>query len=340
MKIVAEISANHLGSLARARALIYEAKRSGADAVKLQTYTPRSMVADEAYVIPDGPWAGRYLFELYAQAQTPREWHPELFSLARTIGIELFSSAFSWMDIQVLEDVGCPRYKISSFELVDLPLIRDAARTGKPLILSTGMASVAEVDDAVDAALGAGCKDITLLKCTSGYPSPPREMNLAAIPWMRGRWGLPIGLSDHSLDPNVALVAAVLGAELLEVHLTLARADGGPDASFSYEPAEFKKLVDGCRVAATALGATQLEPTASEIPQRALRRSLWWMNSREAGQIALVTHIRTARPALGLPPAVLPLLDGKPLARDVRAGTPVLAEDFGPIPALPSPPPS
>lgn len=328
-RVVAEISANHLGSLDRALDLVSAAKATGAWAVKFQTYTPYSMLANQDHVIAAGPWAGRKMAELYREAATPHEWHEHLFSHARSIGILPFSSAFSLNDLDLLERLDCALYKVASFELIDLPLISAIARTGKPMILSTGMATFPEIDQACRTAREAGCKDITLLKCTSGYPAPAEEVNLATIPEMERRCDCDrVGFSDHTVLLPVPIAAAAMGARVIEAHLTIARADGGPDAAFSYQPREFAVLVHACGIAAQAIGRIHIGPTASEIPQRALRRSLYWASSWLEGKRLEVEMVRTARPALGLSPAQLHKLVGRTLQRGVKAGDPVLEEDF------------
>lgn len=272
--IVAEISANHLGSLERALQIIDAAKAAGADAVKFQTYTVKSLVSDPDRVIPSGPWAGRSAGDLYSQAQTPRGWHETLFAYARSLEIEPFSTPFSPDDVDFLEELRCPRYKIASFEIVDHELIGHAAKTGKPLIMSTGMAEGSEINDAVEVASAAGCTDITLLKCTSGYPAPVSEANLAsiqALSWVAGMTRVKVGLSDHSCCGIVPISAAALGADVIEAHLTLRRSDGGPDAAFSYQPDEFHLWAECARIAAQARGQVHFGPTESETPQLPFR---------------------------------------------------------------------
>lgn len=270
MKIVAELSANHLGSLERAIALVEEAARAGADAVKLQTFTPEQM-AEPGIRIETGPWAGRELLELYREAHTPREWHRPLFDVAKINGIDAFSSVFHPDDVEFLETLGCQTYKIASFELTDTALIASAAKTGKPIVISTGMAMEAEMLRGASAAWDAGCTNLTVLKCTSGYPAPVSEMNLATMNDMR-RFFSRVGLSDHTLGIAVPVAAVALGATMIEKHLTLSRADGGPDAAFSLEPLEFAEMVRACRDAEAALGKVHYGPTAAEASSVALRR--------------------------------------------------------------------
>lgn len=324
--IVAELSANHLSSLDRALALVEAAAAAGADAVKLQTFSPESMVADPAYIIPDGPWAGRLLIDLYREAQTPREWHGPIFDRARSLRLVAFSAPFGPDDADFLESLSCPLYKIASFELVDLPLIRHVALKGRPMILSTGMAMLEEVEEAAGAAVDAGCRDLTVLKCTSAYPAPVAVSNLATMADLAHRLGCKVGLSDHTLGIGVAAAAAALGADMIEKHLTLRRADGGPDAGFSLEPQEFAQMVQACREASAAVGEPAYGPMPAEAPQLQLRRSLYWAGDQPAGDIA--ASIRTARPAAGLHPRELENTIGRTLTRDVRAGEPVLESDF------------
>lgn len=264
--IVAELSANHLGDLERALKIIDAAKWAGADAIKFQTFQVKNMAADPDKVIESGPWAGSPVGALYCQAMTPRSWHETLFAYARAIEIEPFSTPFSPDDVDFLEELRCPRYKIASFELVDHELIRHAAKTGKPLIMSTGMATDQEIWSALDAAeIGSG--DVTLLKCTSGYPAPASEANLATLEHMRQIYCAAVGISDHTLGIAVPVAAVALGASMVEKHLTLSRADGGPDAGFSLEPREFMDMVQACRDAADAIGEVCYGPTESEQSQ-------------------------------------------------------------------------
>lgn len=326
LRIVAEISANHLGSLDRALRLIDAAAAAGADAVKFQTYTPEAMVADPEYTISEGPWIGRRLADLYAEAQTPAGWHSTLFTRARIRRIEAFSSVFDIEGLELLEALGCPRYKIASFELVDLPLIRMVAKTGKPMILSTGMANEGEISAAKDVA----GKDVTLLKCTSGYPTPPREVHLASMVAMGRQYCCPVGLSDHTLSTAIPAVAVALGATMIEKHLTLRRDEGGPDAPFSLEPHEFAAMVKGCREAKESIGWVNHTMPESELPHLALRRSLFWQQVGKVGKPFEIEMARTARPALGLPPALLEGLAGRIIARAVKPGNPIREEDFEP----------
>lgn len=320
--IVAEMSANHLGSLDRAMAIVDAAAEASADAIKLQTWTPDTMCLDRSYTLQSGPWAGRRLFDLYREAHTPWEWHRPIFERARSKGLIPFSAAFDRESVDFLETLGVDRHKVASFELTDLPLIRYAARTGKPLILSTGMASVPEIVAAYAAA--GDRKHITLLKCTSAYPARLEDANLATIPDMRQWLGCDVGLSDHTPGYEVAAAAAALGASLIEKHITLSRADGGPDAGFSMEPAEFAAMVKACRTAAVARGQPHYGCTPSE--STVLRRSLHIARDMKAGETLTADSLRTARPAHGLPPAKYHAVLGQTIKQDIRAGTPLTME--------------
>lgn len=326
--IVAEISANHNGSLSRALELVDAAKEAGADAVKLQTYTAESMTLDlasERFRISDpaSPWYGVSLYELYRQGQTPWEWHEPIFRRARELGMLAFSTPFDADAVDRLETLDVPAYKIASFEIVDLPLIRKAAATGKPVIISTGMASIAEIDEAVRAAKEAGAAEVILLKCTSTYPAPPGESNLLTIPHLREAFGCPVGLSDHTLGIGVAVAAVALGAALIEKHLTLDRSEGGIDAAFSLEPSEMRVLVEESRRAHAALGRVAYGPTASEDKTRALRRSLHTVVDLQAGDTLDEAKVRAIRPGGGLPPKYLQAVVGRRVRRPVPKGTPV-----------------
>lgn len=324
--IVAEISANHLGSLERALKLIDAAKKAGADAVKFQCYSAQEMVANDGCLIQGGPWRGRGLADLYQEAQTPYHWFATMFAYARSISIEPFSSIFSASDISFLEDLRCPRYKIASFELVDLPLIRKVASVGKPMILSTGMSSLDEIEEAVFHAKQGGASDITLLKCTSAYPATAADANLATMRHLAETFDRRVGLSDHTLGIAVPVAAAALGASMIEKHLTFRRVEGGPDAAFSLEPDEFGAMVKACREAAQAIGEVRYGPSEAETPQLALRRSLYFTEDLERGRMVRRDSVRTARPALGLAPKFLDQVVGSTLARYVKAGEPVTQE--------------
>jgi len=321
--IVAEMSANHLGSLDRALAIIDAAAEAGADAVKVQTWDHGRMVVDEGYVIRSGPWEGWLLAELYREAFTPRAWWPAMQERAASVGVELFSSVFDEPSLWFLEAHHVARHKIASCELVDLPLIRAVAATGKSLILSTGMGTFGEILEAVLAAEGEGCEDLTLLRCVSAYPARPMEACLATMADMLERYSCKVGLSDHSLGLGVAVAAAALGADMIEKHLTIRRLDGGPDAAFSMEPEEFADMVVACRQAAQAVGEVRYGPTKHEEPQVALRRSLWWAKSLPQGHIVVPGDCLSARPADGLPPKEQPKVLGRHLRLDVKRCEPV-----------------
>jgi pseudaminic acid synthase len=338
--VIAELSGNHRGRIERAHALIDAAKQAGADAVKLQTYTADTITIDHdgpGFVIEGGLWHGRRLHDLYREAHTPWEWHAELFAHAQRIGVTAFSSPFDPTAIDLLERLGAPAYKIASFEIVDTPLIRRAARTGKPLIISTGMASSEEIDEAVAAAREGGDGGVAILHCVSGYPTPPGEANLARIARLQAEHDCPIGLSDHTLGTEVAIAAVALGAVLIEKHVTLARADGGPDAAFSLEPAELAALVQGVRTAWSALGRAEYGRAPSETGNMMLRRSLYAVKDIAAGDVLTEENVRSIRPGLGLSPKHLPQLIGCRAATAIARGTPMSFSFVADAPSSPSP---
>lgn len=324
--VIAELSANHNGNLDRALAIMTAAKAAGASAVKLQTYRPGTITLKSdrpEFQIHGGLWDGRCLYDLYEWAHTPWEWHQALFAKGRELELTVFSSPFDFSAVDLLESLDCPAYKIASFELVDLPLIRYAAQTGKPLIMSTGMANEAEIAAAVEMALKHGNGQLALLHCVSGYPAPAAEYNLRTIPMLRQRFGIEVGLSDHTLGSATAIAATALGATLLEKHFTLARADGGPDCAFSMEPVELTELVTSVNTAHAALGVADYQLTASEQGNRAFRRSLYLVKDMVAGEVLTAEHIKSVRPALGLPPADYDRLIGKRVNRDLCANQPL-----------------
>lgn len=325
--LVAEISANHRQDYEEAVKLVRAAKEAGADAVKLQTLTPDTItLKSDAPVFRVGGgtlWDGRTLYDLYDETYMPWDWQPKLKDLADEVGLDLFSSPFDPTAVDFLEDMDVPAYKVASFEIVDIPLIQRMAKTRKPLIISTGMASLAEIRDAVRAARSAGARQIALLKCNSGYPAPPEEMNLATIPDMRKRFRLPVGLSDHTLGIGAAIAAVSLGACIIEKHFTLSRSVPGPDVAFSLEPAEFRMMVEGVRTAEKALGAPRYAPTPAEAKSRPFRRSLFVVKEMEKGELFTRDNVRSIRPANGLPPRELPKVLGRRARRPIPRGTPL-----------------
>jgi pseudaminic acid synthase len=324
---VAELSANHNQDFDAALALIRAAKEAGADAVKLQTYTPDTITvrSDKPYFRIGGGtlWDGRTLYDLYSEAYTPWEWQPVLKAAADELGIALFSSAFDPTAVDFLETLGVPAHKVASPEITDIPLIERMARTGKPLLISTGMATLGEIDEAVQAARSAGATQIALLKCTSAYPAPPEDMNLRTIPHLAEAYGLPVGLSDHTLGIAVPVAAVALGACIVEKHFTLSRGTPGPDSAFSLEPAEFRAMVDAVRVAEKALGQVHYGVTEREAPMRAFRRSLFVVKDVAAGELFTAENVRSIRPANGLHPRHLPEVIGCYATCDISAGTPL-----------------
>jgi pseudaminic acid synthase len=321
--VIAELSANHNGSLERALQTLAAAKAAGADAVKLQTYTPDTMTIDcdlPDFRIEGGLWDGYTLYELYREAQTPFEWHEALFAAGRRLGITVFSTPFDESAVELLERLGAPAYKIASFENTDLPLIRAVAATGKPLILSTGMASVEEIAEAVETARSAGCRELALLHCVSSYPTPIDQANLRVIPELARRFGVVVGLSDHTLGTTAAIASVALGAALIEKHFTLSRAEKGPDSAFSLEPLELTELVRATHEAWQALGSGALLRPAAEAGSRVFRRSIYFVRDLPAGHVVGPEDIRRIRPGHGLPPKVFDALLGRRLKVAVRRG--------------------
>lgn len=326
--LIAEMSANHNGSLDRALHIVNEAAQAGADAIKLQTYTADTMtlkVDAPGFVIddPDSLWHGRHLYDLYEDAHTPWDWHKPIIEHARQLGLACFSSPFDETAVDFLEGLNVPAYKIASFELVDLPLIRKVAATGKPMIMSTGMASLAEIDDAVRTAQDAGNRSLVLLKCTSTYPASPENTNIATIPHLRQAFGTHVGLSDHTMGCGVSVAAVALGAVLIEKHFTLARAEGGLDSAFSMEPHELRQLREEADRAALAIGRIAYGGGLAEKTSKSHRRSLYITRDLKAGEMIDQSAIRAIRPGSGLPPKFLDMMLGKTVKRDVAKGTPV-----------------
>lgn len=325
--VVAELSANHNQNFDQAVLIIRAAKDAGADAIKLQTYTPDTITIAsdrEEFRIDGGTiWDGRNLHDLYSEAFTPWEWQPKLKQAAEELGMDFFSSAFDSSAVDFLEEMGVPAHKIASFELVDIPLIQKMARTGKPLIMSTGMATVEEIEEALQSARDAGASQIALLKCTSAYPAPDEDMNLRTIPEMMRRFGVPVGLSDHTMGIAAPVAAVALGACIIEKHLTLSRSTPGPDSAFSLEPQEFKAMVDAVRIAEKALGAVHFGLSAKEEVSRAFRRSLFVIEDMKQGETFTPANVRSIRPAHGLHPRHLPEVLGKSASREIKRGTPM-----------------
>jgi len=326
--IVAEMSGNHNQSLERALEIVEEAAKSGAHALKLQTYTAATMTLDlregDFFISdPNSLWKGTSLYELYQKAHTPWEWHEPIFDRCRKLGMICFSTPFDETAVEFLETLGTPCYKIASFEITDIPLIRKVAATGKPMILSTGMATVAELDEAVGSARNAGCEDIILLKCTSTYPASPDNSNLLTIPHLKDLFGVQVGISDHTLGLGVAVAAVALGATLVEKHFTLRRADGGVDAAFSLEPREMEYLVIETERAWKALGGIRYGPLEEEMESLAFRRSLYVAEDMKAGEVFTKDNLRSLRPGHGLSPKFYKIILGKRVRSDTPKGTPV-----------------
>jgi pseudaminic acid synthase len=330
--IVAEMSGNHQQDFAQAVNILEAAHRAGADAVKLQTYTPDTLTipCHSAYFHIQGTiWEGKTLHELYGEAYTPWEWQPELQRMANALGLTLFSTPFDASAVDFLEDMGVPAYKIASFELVDLPLIRRIAPTGKPIIMSTGMATLGEIDEAVRTARENGCRELVLLKCTSAYPAPVNEMNLRTIPHLAEAFGVPAGLSDHSMSHIVPVAAVTLGACLIEKHFTLSRSVAGPDSAFSQEPDEFAAMVQAVRAAEQALGKVSYELTEKEKTSRIFRRSLFVVHDLEQGERFTADNVRSIRPGHGLHTRFLGQILGRRAAVNISRGTPLSWELVG-----------
>lgn len=331
--IIAEMSGNHNQSLERALEIVEAAAKAGAHALKIQTYTPDTMTLDidegEFHISdPKSVWVGTSLYKLYGQAYTPWEWHKPIFDRARELGMIPFSSPFDETAVDFLESLNVACYKIASFENTDIPLIRRVAATGKPLIISTGMATVAEIDESVRAARAAGCKELILLKCTSTYPATPENTNILTIPHMRDMFDCEIGLSDHTMGVGVSVASVALGATVIEKHFTLDRADGGVDSTFSMEPAEMAQLVVESERAWRALGSISYGPTEAEKKSIQFRRSLYVVADLKAGDILTADNVRAIRPGLGLPPKYKEVVLGMAVKKDVRRGTALRWELF------------
>ena len=327
--VIAELSANHNGSLERAKLSIKAAKNSGAHAVKLQTYTADTMTIDcdkPDFLIKGGLWDGYKLYDLYGEASTPFEWHKDLFSYAAQVGIDCFSTPFDESAFELLEELRAPAYKIASFELTDLPLIRVVARSGKPLLMSTGMATEAEISEAVYTAQNSGCNSILLFHCISSYPAPMDQSNLRKIVNLKKRFSVEVGLSDHTLGITAAIASIALGASAIEKHFTLSRSEKGPDSEFSIEPSELSGLVKGTKDAWLSLGNGDFTRPVSENSSLAFRRSIYFVRDLKAGQFITANDVRRIRPGFGLPPKYFQEILGRRLKHDVSFGDPVSFE--------------
>lgn len=321
--IIAELSANHNGSLKKALETVEAAAHAGADAIKLQTYTAETITMDSDrpdFLISDGPWKGLKLFDLYKSAQTPFEWHREIFNHAQRLGITVFSAPFDETAVDLLEGLGAPAYKIASFEIVDIPLISYAARTGKPLLISTGMASEVEIEEAIDTARHSGCKELALLHCISSYPAPVESSNLKQIITLGEKFKVPIGLSDHSKGNTAAIVAVALGACMIEKHFTLSRADKGPDSEFSIEPGELASLCAEVKLSWASLGKSDFSRPQVENTSRTFRRSIYFVNDLPKGHVVNQADLRSIRPGFGLAPKHFMDLVGLTLSQSVKKG--------------------
>jgi N-acetylneuraminate synthase len=324
--VICELSGNHNGSLERALAMVDAAAATGADAIKLQTYTPDTITLPcdgPGFRIEDGPWAGRTLHDLYAEAYTPYDWHAALFERAAQRGVTIFSTPFDETAVELLERLGAPAYKIASFEAVDLPLIARVAACGKPMIISTGLASLEEMGEALETARSGGAAGVVLLHCVSAYPAPIEEANVRTVPDLARRFGVVTGLSDHTPGTAAAVAAVALGAAVIEKHFTLARADGGPDAAFSLEPAEFAALVRDCKASWSALGSATYDALGSERAAAGHRRSLYVAADVALGEALTTANVRSVRPGYGLAPKHLPKVLGRRAARALELGEPL-----------------
>lgn len=329
--IIAEMSANHNGNIETAFKIIEMAKENGADAVKLQSYTPDTITIKSdrpEFLINHGLWKGKTLHDLYSSAFMPWEWHKPLFDKAKDVGITIFSSPFDFTAVDMLEELGAPAYKIASFEAIDLPLIEYVARTGKPMIISTGMANEEEIRDAVKCAVNAGCTELSILHCVSGYPAPSSDYNLRTIADMKEKFGCEVGLSDHTLDNTSALISIAMGASIIEKHVTLDRNGGGADDSFSLEPADLKELCVGAKTAWEALGSINYSMKDSEKENVKFRRSLYVVEDIQKGEEFTHKNVRSIRPGYGAEPKTLKDIIGKFAKKDVSSGTPFDIDEF------------
>jgi len=330
--IIAEMSANHNGDINNAYKIIDMAKSSGADCVKLQTYTPDTLTIDSKlpdFQLTEGLWAGQSLYELYEGAFTPWEWHKPLFDYAKKVGITIFSSPFDNTAVDLLEDLNTPAYKIASFEAVDLHLIKYVAQTGKPMIISTGMADAEEIQEAIEAAREGGCIELAILHCVSGYPAPAEDYNLRTLVDMQKKFGLVTGVSDHTIDNTTAITSIALGASIIEKHVTLDRNGGGPDDSFSLELEELKQLCMGAATAWESLGKVDYGRKSSEQANVKFRRSLYFVKDIKEGEVITTEHIKSIRPGNGLAPKFYEQILGKTVKLDVVRGTPVTEGMYG-----------
>lgn len=329
--VIAELSANHNGKLETALNIVEEAFRSGADAVKLQTYTADTITLDcndKEFQIEGGLWDGRTLYDLYQQAHMPWEWHRPLFDRARELGITIFSSPFDTSAVDFLEELGAPAYKIASFEAVDLPLIKYVANTGKPMIISTGLADLFEIEEAIEAAYAGGCNELAILHCVSGYPAPASDYNLRSIPNLIEKFNLVTGLSDHTIGNTTAIASVAVGGSIIEKHFTLDRNGGGPDDSFSMEPREMTLLCQDALTAWQAMGTVNYDAKSSEKGNMQFRRSLYFVQDLEVGDVITDVSVRSVRPGFGLPPKFLDRVIGCRTSRKIRKNTPVHLSDL------------
>tara|TARA_Y100001968_G_scaffold307221_2_gene324842 strand:- start:28237 stop:29280 length:1044 start_codon:yes stop_codon:yes gene_type:complete len=321
--IIAELSANHNGSIEKAKKTIQAAKDCGADAIKLQTYTAESMTIDcnkDDFIIEGGLWNGYKLYDLYNEASTPYSWHKELFKFARDIGITIFSTPFDENAADLLESLNTPAYKIASFELLDLPLIKYIASKGKPMLISTGIGNIEEISDAIDSAISGGCKDILLFHCISSYPTPTSEANIRMVNFLREKFQLEVGLSDHTLSNIAALTSVSIGASAIEKHFILDRSEKGPDSEFSIEPNELKDLVEGTKNCWTALGSNKFKRSELEEKSKIFRRSLYFVQDLKSGEQISEKHIRRIRPGFGLAPKYLDKIINKRVSKNIVRG--------------------